>query len=172
MNEHGVLYNQTEEYDPLTSDVITYVPGHERDGLIFLELTKIENEGLGIVVWKLTDEDFCHLEDLDPAGLPTRFVLEVASLEARNVTLNESMLRIEYVYSMDEGEWEGDREDLTLDMQNLCTGIPIRKDSTRIITHTEFVALVDGNGNGRKKRQVPTRRIHCCCCFDGNAKEH
>ena len=48
-------------------------------------------------------------------------------------------------------------------------GIPIRKDSTRIITHTEFVALVDGNGNGRKKRQVPTRRIHCCCCC-GNAR--
>ena len=47
MDEHGVHYNQTEEYDPFTADVITYVPAHERDGLILHELTKIENESEG-----------------------------------------------------------------------------------------------------------------------------
>ena len=164
MDEHGVHYNQTEEYDPFTADVITYVPAHERDGLILHELTKIENEGLGLVVWKLTDENFCHLEDLNPRELPTRFVLEVATMEARNITLVDSMLTIEYVHSMDDGEWEGDREDLTADMQKLCEGIPIRKDISRVISHAEFEALVNGGGTGRNKRQngQSTRRAHCC----------
>merc|ERR1719483_668450 len=81
IDEHGVHYNQTEEYDPLTADVITYVPAHQRDGLKFLELTKIENEGLGILVWKLSEENFCHIDDLDPGEEPLLFVLEAATME-------------------------------------------------------------------------------------------
>ena len=43
MVESGVQYNQTVDYDPLTADVITYVPEHQRDGIDFRETTKIEN---------------------------------------------------------------------------------------------------------------------------------
>ena len=41
--ESGIEYNQTVDYDPLTADVITYVPEHQRDGIDFRETTKIEN---------------------------------------------------------------------------------------------------------------------------------
>merc|ERR1719508_387375 len=103
-------YNQTEEYDPMTADVISSVPAHLRDGLLLHEVVKIENEGLGITVWKLADEAVCHLEEMDPEEHPTQFLLEVATLEARNVTVNSSMERTMYVYSMDphqEGHQEG-----------------------------------------------------------------
>ena len=43
LQEGNAIYNTSIEYDPLTADVITYVPYHQRDGLEFLESTKIKN---------------------------------------------------------------------------------------------------------------------------------
>ena len=92
LDEDGSYYNQTEEYDLLTGDVITSVPAHWRDGLLLHESHKIENERLGLTVWKLAEDKVCHLEKLDSAEHPTEFVLEVATLEARNITMDSSMM--------------------------------------------------------------------------------
>ena len=69
IEEAGVRYNQTEIFDPLTSDVITLVPGHHRDGIYLHQLAKVENEDLGLVVWKLADKEVCHIEDMDAEDL-------------------------------------------------------------------------------------------------------
>ena len=98
IEEAGVRYNQTEIFDPLTSDVITLVPSHHRDGIYLHQLAKVENEDLGLVVWKLADKEVCHIEDMDAEDHPLRFLLQVASLEARNVTVDASMIRMEYVH--------------------------------------------------------------------------
>ena len=50
MKESTAIYNTSIEYDPLTADVITYVPYHQRDGMEFLETAKIENIYHGISV--------------------------------------------------------------------------------------------------------------------------
>ena len=42
MKEGEVEYDQTEAYDPLTSDVISHVPGHIRDNITLHEVVKIE----------------------------------------------------------------------------------------------------------------------------------
>ena len=42
MEEGEVEYDQTEAYDPLTSDVISHVPGHIRDNITLHEVVKIE----------------------------------------------------------------------------------------------------------------------------------
>ena len=54
IRESGVSYNQTVEYDPLTADVISHVPEHERDGMLFRETTKIENVFLVKYSFKFT----------------------------------------------------------------------------------------------------------------------
>ena len=98
IEEHGVHYNQTEEYDALTQDVISRIPAHQRDNLLLHQVEKIENEGLGISIWKLKDENCCHLGVLNPLERPTMFVLEVATLGARNVTVDMSKVRTVYVH--------------------------------------------------------------------------
>merc|ERR1711962_1560774 len=50
VNEYGVLYNQTQVFDPSTGDMIVHVPSHFRNGTFFHDLTKVENENLDITV--------------------------------------------------------------------------------------------------------------------------
>merc|ERR1711962_1579925 len=127
VNEYGVLYNQTQVFDPTTGDMIVHVPSHWRNGTFFRDLTKVENENLDITVWKLKDQDNCFLEKYDPEEHPSHFMLEVAYMEAHNVTLDASNYRVVTFLVVDDGEWEGDREELTENMQNLCSGVTIRK---------------------------------------------
>ena len=157
INEHGLHYNQTEAYDPLTSDVVTYVPNHNRDNITLHEVIKIENEALGLVMWKVTDETVCHIEDLDAETQPQHFFLQTMTMEAKNVTLNMNEIRSEYVHAVDDGKWKGDRNILTKDMIALCKGSPIRKSRKVILTKTGFEALVKG-----EDRMAP-RMAHCCC---------
>ena len=63
---------------------------------------------------------------MDAEDHPLRYLLEVASLEARNVTVDASKIRTEYVHAEYMGAWEGDRDDLTTDMASLCEDIPMR----------------------------------------------
>merc|ERR1739838_44332 len=62
--ESGVSYNQSVGYDPLTADVISHVPEHHRDGILFRETTKIENVFLGMSVWREGDDEHCYFRML------------------------------------------------------------------------------------------------------------
>ena len=70
IKEHGVYYNQSEEYDPQTQYVISHVPSHWSDNLLLNEVEKIENEGNGILIWKLKDETCCNIGVLNPKEKP------------------------------------------------------------------------------------------------------
>merc|ERR1712112_37733 len=59
IKEGEVKYNQTEAYDPLTSDVITHVPRHTRANVTLQEVGKIENELLRLAVWRLCGSGGC-----------------------------------------------------------------------------------------------------------------
>merc|ERR1712112_96410 len=154
VNEYGVLYNQTQVFDPPTGDMIVHVPSHYRNGTLFHELTKVENENLDITVWKLKDQDNCFLEDFDPEEHPSHFMLEVAYMEAHNVTLDASKYRVVKFLVVDDGEWEGDRENLTENMRSLCEGVSIRKAH-----HVE----VDEAMAHRMKRRAPVPTLASCC---------
>merc|ERR1719315_483071 len=162
LEEEGTYYDQTEVYDPETADVITIVPAHERQGLPLEELKKIENEGLGISIWKLKNENRCHIEELDENVHPMMFVLKVASLEADNITVSNSMLDIIYILNEDMGAWNGNVEDLTENMQAMCEGLEIRKVKEKAITTEKFDDLLNGKG-GRKKRQTQQVMIMASC---------
>merc|ERR1712025_18552 len=154
LEEEGTFYDQSEIYDPVTADVITIVPAHERQGVHLEELKRIENEGLGISIWKLKNENICHIEALDENAHPLMFVLKVASFEAENITVSNNMLDIVYVLNQDTGVWDGNVDDLTENMQTMCEGLEIRKVKEKALTVEEFNELLNGEG-GRKKRRVP-----------------
>ena len=119
------------------------------------DVTIIKNENLGLTVWKLNDEDVCFLEDLDPETQPSRFVLEVAYLEAHNVTVHTEDIRTVNLQSVDDGVWEGDRDTLTEDMARLCEDLPIRKIHNVKMGHTKV---------HMRKRQANTRGW-CVVCW-------
>merc|ERR1711962_584651 len=156
VNEYGVLYNQTQVYDPTTGDIIIHVPSHWRNGTFFHDLTKVENENLDITVWKLKDRDVCFLEKFDPNEHPPSFMLEGAYMEAHNVTLDASQYNVVKFQAVDDGEWEGDREELTENMQNLCSGVTIRKahhvqiyetmDHRRKRAAEDFIMIITDDG--------------------------
>merc|ERR1711970_333635 len=118
MKEGQVEYDQVEVFDPATSDVITHVPRHTRDNLTLHEVVKVENEALGLAVWRLLERDFCYIERMEPKRDPTGMLLKAANF--------------------------GDRKDLTKDMVNLCNGLPIRLVSNTNISKEEFERLTDG----------------------------
>merc|ERR1712042_265407 len=153
LEDEGTYYDQAEIYDPVTADVITIVPAHDRQGLHLEELKKIENEGLGISIWKLKNENVCHIEALDENAQPLMFVLKVASFEAENITVSNNMLDMVYILNEDIGVWDGNVEDLTENMQAMCEGLEIRKVKEKAITVAEFNDLLYGEG-GRKKRNA------------------
>jgi len=161
VDEYGAHFNQTEVFDPITGDIITHVPAHWRNGIFLQAVTKIDNENLGFTVWKLEDEDVCYLEDMDPNEDPSRFMLEVAYLEAHNVTLDGAEIKTINLQVVDDGEWEGDRKDLTEDMASLCEGLPIRK-----VREEE----IDDRMVHRRKRLAPPTpsRRWCWYCWVGS----
>merc|ERR1711990_134073 len=144
LKEGEVEYDQTEAYDPLTSDVISHVPGHTRDNITLHEVVKIENELLGLAVWKLMEEDLCHIERMEPERDPTGMMLEAVSYEARKMVMDISKMTSVYVHAKDMGEWKGDRERLTKDMKELCNGLPIKLVTSANISKEEFDNFYDG----------------------------
>ena len=138
-------------------------------------MEKIENEGKRLSIWKFLIGTTCHLEELDATENLGIFLLEVASLEANNVTVTSSMMHTMYVYSMDGGEWNGTRTNLTTNMQQMCHGLPIRMVSKQALTQEEFEALV-GISGGRKKKRAMMRAAHCCAacgcqCFSNGCPD-
>ena len=156
MKEGEVEYDQTEAYDPLTSDVISHVPGHIRDNITLHEVVKIENELLRLAVWKLKEEDLCHIEKMEPERDPTGMMLEAVSYEARKMAMDIAEMTTVYVKAKDMGEWNGDRESITRDMNELCNGLPIRLVSNVKISKEGFDNLTDG----KNRMMAPA---HCCC---------
>ena len=142
MKEGKVEYDQTEAYDPLTSDVITHVPGHTRDDITLHEMVKIENELLGLAVWRLMEKDFCYIESMEPERDPTGMMLEAVSYEAKKKVMDIADVTTVYVHAKDMGEWEGERERLTSDMNELCNGLPIRMVDNTNISKEEFDSLM------------------------------
>jgi len=167
IQENGVHYNQTESFDPVTGDVISIIPGHHRNGVFLHDVVKIENERLGLLVWRVKEDDVCHLEHLDPEIQPSRFLLAVAYLEMNNITVDTSNIYTEYVHAVDDGEWEGDRDTLTENMKLLCEGRDIRKVNNQVITEGEFQDLVNGGNqevDTRKAKFMALAHSCCCCC--------
>ena len=144
MVEGEVEYDQTEAYDPLTSDVISHVPGHSRDNITLHEVVKIENELLGLAVWRLLEKDACNIEEIEPERDPTGMMLEAVAYDAKHKAMDIAKMRTVYVHAIDMGEWKGDRGNLTKDMQELCSGLPIRLVSNSNISKEEFDNLTIG----------------------------
>merc|ERR1719312_2018781 len=162
LEEEGTHYDQTEVYYPATGDVITIVPAHERQGLQLEVLKTIENEGLGISVWKLKSANVCHIEQLNENVQPMRFVLKVASFEADNITLSSSLLDTLFILNTDTGPWNGSFDDLTANMKDLCDGYEMRGVTEEAITEEEFNTLMN-TGSGRKKRVAPMMLTMASC---------
>merc|ERR1711990_102082 len=156
MKEGEVEYDQTEAYDPLTSDVITHVPGHTRDNITLHEVVKIENELLGLAVWRLMEKEFCQIERMEQERDPTGLMLDAVSYEARNMAMDIAEMTTVYVKAKDMGEWNGDRESLTRDMKELCIGLPIRLVENTYISKEEFDNLLSG-----KDRMIDDRWGSC-----------
>merc|ERR1712215_225056 len=144
MVEGEVEYDQTEAYDPLTSDVISHVPGHTRDNITLHEVVKIENELLGLAVWRLMDNNFCNIEEIERERDPTGMMLEAVAYDAKHKAMDIAKMRTLYVHAIDMGEWKGDRGNLSKDMQELCSGLPIRLVSNSNISKEEFDNLTIG----------------------------
>ena len=79
-------------------------------------------------------------------------MLEVAYLEAHNVTVHTEDIRTVNLQAVDDGVWEGDRDTLTEDMARLCEDLTIRK-----IHHVETMVHI-------RKRQANTRGW-CVVCW-------
>ena len=157
MVEGEVEYDQTEAYDPLTSDVISHVPGHSRDNITLHEVVKIENELLGLAVWRLLEKDACNIEEIEPERDPTGMMLEAVAYDAKHKAMDVAKMRTVYVHAADMGEWKGDRKNLTKDMQELCSGLPIRLVSNSNISKEEFDNLMIS-----KDRMVAPIRLPSC----------
>ena len=123
--------------------MITHVPGHTRDNITLHEVVKVENELLGLAVWKLMVEDICHIERMEPERDPTGMILEAVSYEARKVVMDNAKVTTVYVHAKDMGEWKGDRERLTRDMKEVCNGLPIRLVSNTNISKEKFDNLIN-----------------------------
>ena len=140
--------------------MITHVPGHTRDNITLHEVVKVENELLGLAVWKLMVEDICHIERMELERDPTGMMLEAVSYEARKVVMDNAKVTTVYVHAKDMGEWKGDRERLTRDMKEVCNGLPIRLVSNTKISKEGFDNLIDG------KERMALAATHCCWCRD------
>jgi len=176
VQEHGVTYNQTVEYDPLTGDVITHVPQHQRDGILFRETTKIENLFLGVSVWREADDEFCYFRHLMKYESPLELTRVVDTAEARNVIIDSmDMIQVVVWASVDSPMTDDERDDLSDDMKLLCYDVPIMKMNTERVTLDELEEKIRDAGDcytghtkltsGRGKRALSTAfQATCSTC--------
>ena len=132
LQEGTAIYNTSIEYDPLTADVITYVPYHQRDGLEFLESTKIENIYLGVSVWRESGNKFCYHRTLMEYESPILLSRIVDSVSANNIVVDSKKMHQVLVWASPDTEMSAEeRAELTKDMQQLCAGVSIIKMATK-----------------------------------------
>merc|ERR1712156_980900 len=172
MKESTAIYNTSIEYDPLTADVITYVPYHHRDGMEFREHTKIENVYRGISVWREAGDDYCYHRTLMEYERPLTLSRIVESVAANNLVVDAKKMTQVLVWARPMGEEMSteERGELTKDMEQLCAGARIVKMSTRRVSREQFDQLVEETGECytsqsglNRGRRSPKPQIHYIC---------
>jgi len=178
MKESTAVYNTSIEYDPLTADVITYVPYHQRDGMEFLETTKIENIYRGISVWREAGENYCYHRTLMEYESPLTLSRIVESVAANNIVVDAKKMHQVLVWAspMEEELSNEERGELTKDMEQLCAGARIVKMSTKRVSWEQFDRLVEEAGecytnqsglNRGRRSPKPAHHANCSTCAGG-----
>jgi len=175
LQEGSTVYNTSIEYDPLTADVITYVPYHQRDGMEFREHTKIENVYRGISVWREAGDDYCYHRTLMEYERPLTLSRIVESVAANNLVVDAKKMTQVLVWAspMEEELSTEERGELTKDMEQLCAGATIVKMSTERVSWEQFDQLVEEAGEcytnqsglhrGRRSPR-PAHHVSCGTC--------
>merc|ERR1711971_1213473 len=173
LQEGKAIYNTSIEYDPLTADVITYVPYHQRDGLEFLESTKIENIYLGVSVWRESGDNFCYHRTLKEYESPILLSRIVDSVSANNLVVDSKQMKQVLVWATPDTEMsEEERVELSKDMKQLCVGVRIIKMATKQVSSEQFEELVEEasecypsqSGLHRGKRSLKLAQRVCTSC--------
>ena len=175
LQEGSAVYNTSIEYDPLTADVITYVPYHQRDGMEFRETTKIENKYRGISVWREAGDNHCYHRTLMEYESPIVLSRIVDSVAANNLVVDAKKMTQVLVWAspMEEEMSTEERGELTKDMEQLCAGARIVKMSTQRVSWEQFDQLVEEAGEcytnqsglhrGRRSPR-PAHHVVCNTC--------
>merc|ERR1711942_545101 len=165
VKEAGTIYNQSVALDVETSEVVTHVPGHVRDGILFRETIKLDNNHLGVSLWRELDGELCYLRDMMQFEHPEELSQIVDRVEADHKVVDSGeMLQVQLWATPNGQVKEEERELLSKDMKMLCYGLPIIRMRTQQLNQEEFQKKVDEAGdcyswtgqNGRKKRQATT----------------
>jgi len=173
LQESTAIYNTSIEYDPLTADVITYVPYHKRDGIDFAETTKIENIYLGVSVWRESGDNFCYYRTLMEYESPILLSRIVDSVSANNLVVDAKKMQQVLVWATPDTEMSADeRTELSKDMEQLCAGVRIVKMSTKKVSSEEFEELIEKakecytsqSGLHRGKRSLRAAHASCTSC--------
>jgi len=175
LQEGSAAYNTSIEYDPLTADVITYVPYHQRDGMEFRETTKIENKYRGISVWREAGDNHCYHRTLMEYESPIVLSRIVDSVAANNLVVDAKKMTQVLVWATPETEMLAEeRIGLTKDMEQLCKGVKIIKMSTKRVSNEQFEELVEKasmcytsqSGLHRGRRSLRPARRTCDSCAE------
>ena len=173
LQEGTAIYNTSIDYDPLTADVITYVPYHQRDGLEFQESTKIENIYLGVSVWRESGDNFCYHRTLMEYESPILLSRIVDSVSANNLVVDSKKMQQVLVWATPDTEMSAEeRAELSKDMEQLCAGVRIIKMTTKQVSSEQFEELVEEasecytsqSGLHRGKRSLRPARRTCDSC--------
>jgi len=173
LQEGTAKYNTSIDYDPLTADVITYVPYHQRDGLEFLESTKIENIYLGVSVWRESGDNFCYHRTLMEYERPILLSRIVDSVSANNLVVDSKKMKQVLVWATPDTEMPAEeRRELSKDMEQLCAGVKIIKMSTKKVSREQFEEHVEKasecytsqSGMYRGKRRAARAGTTCSSC--------
>ena len=173
LQEGTAIYNTSIDYDPLTADVITYVPYHQRDGLEFQESTKIENIYLGVSVWREFGNDFCYHRTLMEYESPILLSRIVDSVSANNLVVDSKKMQQVLVWATPDTEMSAEeRAELSKDMEQLCAGVRIIKMTTKQVSSEQFEELVEEASEcytsqselHRGKRSLRPARRTCDSC--------
>merc|ERR1711942_112219 len=165
VKEAGTIYNQSVALDVETSEVVTHVPGHVRDGILFRETIKLDNNHLGVSLWRELDGELCYLRDMMQFEHPEELSQIVDKVEADHKVVDSGeMLQVQLWAAPNGQVKDEERELLSKDMKMLCQGLPIIRMRTEQLNQEEFQKKVDEAGdcyqwtgqNGRKKRQATT----------------
>merc|ERR1711942_104249 len=165
VKEGGSVYNQSVALDLQTEEVVTHVPGHIRDGILFRETLKLDNNHLGVSLWRELEGELCYLRDMMKFEHPKELSQIVDKVEADHQVVDSGKMLQVKLWATPEGQVkEEEREMLSKDMKMLCQGLPIIRMSTEQLNQEEFQKKVDEAGdcyfwtgqNGRKKRQART----------------
>merc|ERR1711942_52967 len=165
VKEAGTIYNQSVALDVETSEVVTHVPGHVRDGILFRETIKLDNNHLGVSLWRELDGELCYLRDMMQFEHPEELSQIVDKVEADHKVVDSGeMLQVQLWAAPNGQVKDEERELLSKDMKMLCQGLPIIRMNTEQLNQKEFQKKVDEAGdcyfwtgqNGRKKRQATT----------------